>query len=223
MTILAQDLINDIAVDLSDTNFVTWSAAELLTYLNAGTLRVCVNRPDASSSVENLKLVPGTKQNIPSTSRRLLSINRNMGADGVTPGKIITTTDQRSMDLYNPNWHKDTAKTAIDHFMYDEETPDTFFVTPPVHAITSVYVEAKLANNPTKIVDAATENVQIDDVYRPALEHWMLYKAYEKETDSAQSISDSRFNYQAFHDLLGIKVKVDVAYSPSREIKDGKS
>lgn len=222
MTILAQDLINDIAAELSDETFITWTADELLAYLNSGILRVCLLRPDASSSVESIQLVAGTKQSLPATARRLLDIFRNMGADGLTPGKAITSTDTRSMDLYSPNWHKNTAKTVIDHFMYDEETPDTFFVTPPVHATTQVHVEAKFANNPTVINDAATENVTINDVYRPALEHWMLYKAYDKETDSAHSVAEAKFHFQAFNQLFGLKNKVDVAYSPSREVKEGK-
>lgn len=222
MTILAQDLINDIADELSDSGHVTWSAAELLAYLNAATLRVCLLRPDASSSVENMLLVAGTKQTLPTTARRLLDINRNMGSDGLTPGKIITATDQRSMDLYNPTWHTDTAKTSIDHFMYDEETPDVFYITPPAHATTNVYVEVKLANNPAIITDAAAENVQINDVYRPALEHWMLYKAYGKETDSAHSVAEAKFHFQAFNQLFGLKGQVDRAYSPSREVQEAK-
>lgn len=223
MTILAQDLINDIADELSDETFITWTSAELLAYLNSATLRVCLLRPDASSSVEAIQLVAGTKQTLPATARRLLDIFRNMGADGATPGKAITSTDTRSMDLYRPTWHKDTGKTYVDHFMYDEETPDTFFVTPPVHTTTAVYVDMKLANNPTAITDSATENVQVNDVYRPALEHWMLYKAYDKETDSDHSVAEAKFHFQAFNQLFGLKGKVDNQYSPSREVKDGKS
>ncbi len=223
MTILAQDLINDIADELSDSSFITWTSDELLAYLNSATLRVCLLRPDASSTVESIQLVAGTKQTLPATSRRLLDIFRNMGDDGATPGKAITSTDQRSMDLFNPNWHKDTAKTSVDHFMYDEETPDTFFVTPPVHATTDVYIEMKLANNPAVIADASTENVQVNDVYRPALEHWMLYKAYDKETDSPHSVAEAKFHFQAFNQLFGLKGKIDVSYSPSREVKEGKS
>jgi len=223
MTILAQDLINDIADELSDADHITWSADELLTYLNSATLRVCLLRPDASSSVESIQLVAGTKQTLPATSRRLLDIFRNMGSDGATPGKIITATDQRSLDLYSPNWHKETAKTVIDHFVYDEETPDTFFVTPPAHATTDVYVEMKLANNPAIITDASAENIQVNDVYRPALEHWMLYKAYDKETDSPHSVSEAKFHFNAFGQLFGLKGSVDRAYSPSREVKEGKS
>lgn len=222
MTILAQDLINDIASELSDVNHITWTAAELLTYLNSATLRVCFLRPDANSSVESVQLVAGTKQSIPATSRRLLDVSRNMGVDGNTPGKVITSTDTRSMDLYRPTWHKDTGKTSIDHFMYDEETPQVFFVTPPVHDTTNVYVELKLANNPTVLTDPATENIPINDIYRPAIEHWMLYKSYDKETDSAHSIAEAKFHFQAFNQLFGLKMKVDLAYSPSREAKEGK-
>ena len=106
--------------------------------------------------------------------------------------------------------------------MYDEKTPDTFFVTPPVHATTAVFVEMNLANNPNMITDASTENVQINDVYRPALEHWMLYKAYDKETDSAHSVAEAKFHFQAFNQLFGLKTTVDATYSPSREAKEGK-
>ena len=222
MTILAQDLINDIANELSDVNHVTWSSVELLSYLNAATRRICLVRPDASSSVESLQLVAGTKQTIPATARRLLDVFRNLGDDGLTPGKAITTTDQRSMDLYDPDWHTETANIVVNHFMYDEETPNIFFVTPPVHAITQVHVEVKVANNPTVITDTSTENVQIDDVYEPAIRHWMLHMAYSKETDSPTSESDARFHYQAFNGLLGLKIKVDMAYTPSREVKEGK-
>ncbi len=222
MAILAQDLINDIAEELSDTNFITWTSAELLTYLNSATRRVCLLRPDASSSVESIQLVPGTKQTIPTTSRRLLDIVRNLGADGATVGKAITTIETRDMDLYDPNWHKKTAKTYVDHYMYDEETPDVFFVTPPVHAITNVYIEMKLANNPLVLTDSATENIPVNDIYRPAIEHWMLYKAYDKETDSENSVAEAKFHFQAFNMLFGQKYKVDLAYSPSREAKAGK-
>jgi len=79
-----------------------------------------------------------------------------------------------------------------------------------------------LANNPTMITDAGTENVQVNDVYRPALEHWMLYKAYDKETDSASSLAESKFHFQAFNQLFGIKTKVDYVYSPSLEMKEDK-
>jgi len=215
-------LINDIASELSDSDNTTWGSAELLSYLNAAIRRICLFRPDASSSTESMQLVAGTKQNIPATARRLLDIVRNLGSDGATVGKAITTTDQRSMDLYNPSWHQDTATTYVNHFMYDEETPDVFYVTPPVHASTQVHIEVKVAVNPTVIADAATENVPIDDIYSPAIEHWMLHMAYRKETDSVDSIAESNFHFQAFNSLLGIKNKVDVVYSPSREVKEGK-
>lgn len=222
MTILAQTLINDIASELSDVDHVTWSADDLLSYLNAATRRVCLVRPDAKSSVESIQLAAGTKQSLPADARRLIDVTRNMGTDGASPGKVVTAIAQRDLDLYRPTWHSDTKKTYVDHFVYDEETPDTFFVYPPVSSTTNVYVEAKLAKNPTVLTDAATENVDIDDVYEPAIRHWMLHMAYNKETDSQASSMESKFHYQAFNDILGIKSRTDLAFSPSREVKDGK-
>ena len=221
MTILAQDLINDIAAELSDPQHVTWSPDEHLSYLNAAVRRVCLLRPDASSDVVSFQLAAGTKQSIPAAARRLLDITRNMGIDGSTVGKAITVTDMRSLDLYSPNWHEDTAKTAIDHFMYDEDTPQIFYVTPPVHATTQVHVELKYAENPDILTDAEAENIPIDDVYEPAIRHWMLHMAFGKETDSIESAVTSKLHYQAFHDILGVKTKVDVAYTPSRKEKEG--
>ena len=223
MAILAQDQINDIASELSDTSFITWSSTELLDYLNAAIRRVCLVRPDAYSDIQPVQLAAGTKQSLPAAARRLLDITRNMGTDGLTAGKVVTSTDQRSMDLYNQNWHKDPAKTAIDNFMYDEEVPQIFYVYPPVHATTAVYVEMKYAQNPPVITDAATTDIPLDDIYEPAIRHWMLHMAYAKETDSRESGSASQLHFKGFHDILGVKSQVDVMYSPSREVKEGKS
>lgn len=216
-------IVESIAKDLSDISYVTWSKIELTEYLNSALRRICLARADASSAVETVKLVAGTKQSIPASSRRLLDIVRNMGSDGTTAGKVITSVDMNSLSLYRPSWHTDTAKTAIKHFMYDDIVPKTFYVTPPVHATTNVYVEIKVSKNPVEISNVETDAISIEDVYEPAIRHWMLYRALSKETDASVSIQEAAMHMAAFNEVLGIKGKTDLTFSPSVETQEGKA
>jgi hypothetical protein len=215
----AIDLVTGVAEELDDVSYVTWSKAELTNYLNSAQRQVALVRPDASSEISNLTLVAGTKQSLPSTARRLLDITRNMGSDGSTPGKPVRAIEEVSLDLYRPGWHSETGKTAIKNFAYKEETPRDFYVYPPVHATTTVIVEARLAVNPAEITDVDNDAISLDDVYEGPLRNWMMHLAYSKETDSIESRTLAARHEQSFYNSLGIKTKVDVGFSPSIELK----
>lgn len=218
MTILAQDLINAIAAELSDETFVTWTEADLTGYLNSALRQLVLVRPDVSSSTENITLNPGTKQSIPITALRLLDIVRNMGADGATPGKPIWSIPEKTLNSYRPTWHSETGKSVIKNFVYDEDEPKTFYTYPPVHAVTTVIVEAKFSVMPAEITDVTVDSIPVDDVYEGPLREWMLYRAYSKETDSTESRDLARQHEKSFYQSLGIKTQVDVKLSPSKEV-----
>lgn len=212
----AIDIVVEVASELSDSTYILWSKAELTEYLNDAQRQIALVRPDAASSIENITLVAGTKQAIPTTARRLLDIVRNMGA-GATPGKPIRVVEEESLNLFRPTWHSDTEKSVIKNYTYDERTPDTFYVYPP--AVVGTVVEAKLANNPTEITNVDIDAISLNDVYISPIRDWMLHRAYSKETDSSESRSLAASHRQAFYAALGIKTKVDVSASPSVELK----
>lgn len=216
MAILVSEVLADLTDELSDPSYVTWTEAQLISYINDAQKQLSLVRPDSTSVIEAVQLVPGTKQTIPSTNRRLLDIVRNMGADGVTPGPPVRATDRDTLDLFNQDWHNDAVATAIKNFIYDEDYPDTYYVTPPVHGSTAVYVEGVFSKNPT-VLTLTTESLEVDDVYKAPILHWALFRAYSKEMESRTSIMNKQFHYKAFYDALGIKVRVDAGSSPSKE------
>lgn len=215
----AIDIVEEVASELADTSYITWSKSELTGYLNDAQRQIALVRPDASSAVENITLVAGTKQSIPSDARRLLDITRNMGSDGSTPGKPIRATEAETLNLFRPTWHSEAGRTVIKNFVYDERTPDTFYVYPPAHAATTVIIEAKLAKNPTDISDVDNDAISLNDVYISPIRDWMLYRAYSKEVDSTDSRSLAVQHLNSFYQALGVKSKVDVSMSPSIELE----
>jgi hypothetical protein len=214
-------IVNDIAQELTDPNFRIWSKENLTDYLNSAQLLISELRPDATSAIENLTLDPGTKQTLQASHRRLLDLVRNMGSDGVTPGKPIWAITEEILNTYRPKWHSESGKTVVRNFVYDERTPSVFYVYPPVHPTIAVIVEGKIQKNPEIITDVDSEAIELNDAYVTAIKQWMLYRAYSKETDSMESRSLASEHYRAFAELMGVKVKVLREYTPSAEIKKG--
>jgi len=214
-------LITQLAADFQDEDYDQITKLEWAEYLNSAQRQVALVRPDASFSIESILLVSGTKQSLPSNGLRLLDIVRNMGVDGLIPGRPVTATDQATMDLYDRNWHTKTGQTSIKAYMLDERSPKEFYVTPPVVVGTAVYVEAKMSVLPTEIADPDIDAIGLDDIYEGPIRHWMLHRAYSKETDSPGSQQQARIHWNWFFQSLGIKTQTDKMYTPSVEVKSG--
>jgi hypothetical protein len=217
---LASDIIAGAANALSDEDHVTWTLGDLIRDINSAQQQIAILRPDASSAVQALQLVAGTKQSIPAGARRLLGLTRNLGSDGNTPGKPITVVDRESLDLLSLYWHSGTGKTAVQHFTYDERTPEVFYVYPPVSATTAVHVEASISEVPAAVANEGDE-LALNDIYQNAVLEWVLYRAFSVETDSQTSANEAAKHHRAFYEALGMKYKSDLTFSPSKEVKDG--
>lgn len=214
---LASQLIAAAATELNDDDLITWTQDDHIEFINSAQRQVAVERPDASQTSESIALVAGTKQTIPAGYRRLLDITRNMGADGLTPGKPIIGVDRASLDLANQYWHSATGKTSVQNYTYDEKTPEIFYVSPPVKAGEVVQIEAVFSTVPAEVTDPADE-LAINDIYYNAILDWMLYRAFSVEVDSANSGAMAARHYAAFGNFFDKKYKIDIGFSPSKEI-----
>jgi hypothetical protein len=214
----AVTLIQNLASEFKDTDYVLVTTDDWTSYLNDAQKQIALVRPDASYSIESITLSPGTLQTLPANGLRLLDITRNMGTDGATPGRPIRATDEDTLNLFNRNWHTATPKTEIKNFIYDERTPKNFYVTPPVHATTAVQIEVKMSVLPAEITDYQNDAISLDEIYDGAIRHWMLHRAYGKESDSPNSAQLSLSHMNSFYALLGLKTRTDVALTPSEEI-----
>lgn len=156
-------LLND-----TDPQFDRWPEIELVGWLNDAHLAIAKFLPMASSRVDAIKLKPGTRQSLetiaaadcipgdgttptaPILGMQLLSLNRNMGASGASPGRTIRVVDRDVLDAQLSGWHTVTG-TEVREFTYDPQVPRYFYVSPGVHASTAVWVEAAYNAQPIRI------------------------------------------------------------------------
>jgi hypothetical protein len=204
----AAELYSDIAYDRISTT--TW-----MRYLNAAIRALILVRPDAGAVVESVQLVAGIKQTLPTGALRLLDIIRNMGADGATAGKICTPSSRHHVNYSNLLWPAASGDTAIENFCYDAEMPSVYYVTPPVHATTAVYVEMATSQLPTKIT-ATTDVVNVNDIFFEPIIQYMLYKAYAADDEGAEKQS-AEGHFQKFIQLVGAEKKVSLDYGPEKK------
>jgi hypothetical protein len=210
MATFASELIDQAAAALLDGDNVRWLRLDLLSYLNAGQREIATYKQEASSIVGNIPLVAGSLQTIPVGERGLLDITRNMGVSGNSPGRAIRLIERESLDESVPNWHSGTRKAEIAHFMTDPRTPTRYYVYPP--ALPTV-VEAVRSVTPEPCVGEQSV-VSINDTYLNALLNYMLYRAYEKDSDFSSNDSKSKAHYQLFAAQVGISTEADKATAP---------
>ena len=133
---------------------------------------------------------------------------------------VVDSDSSRSkiLDETLPNWHETTAGTnKIEHYIYDPADPKHFYVYPKAvsgtHSLEIVYSSA-----PSEIsisnFDTDTTTISLDDVYANCILDYMLYRAYQKDSEYAGNAERSMMHYQSFSNALGVKTQADGAITP---------
>jgi len=211
MAITANTIIVGASELAQDEGNVVWEADQALAWVNDAQRAVASVRADAVIDTDPLLLVPGTKQEI--TGRRLMSIGRNLGPDQTTPGPAIRLVDRGMKDDFNPDWHTDDASTEILEYMYDARSPKLFYVWPPVHPTTDVYIEATQSVDPTDCTSASSP-IDMDDIYGPALIEWVAYRFFCRDAEEVPDVQRAVRHFTNFFQILGAKMQADMAVNP---------
>lgn len=217
-----KDILFAVSTQLQDVDpqFERYTQRELVTWLNEGQKAIAKYVPSSCSRVDAVKLSAGTKQSIqkivaanvlrdgvsPSADVygiAVMSVVRNMGANGLTPGKAVRITDRETLDAYTPNWHTETG-TEIAGYVYDPKTPQVFFVTPGVKSDAVVWVDLQYMFNPPEISvtgsygmdDADTTTVGIDESNTDDLTNYILARAYAKDSESSNVAMSNMYGGQ---------------------------
>jgi len=206
---IAKDVIEAVAWALHDLDpetgegYVRWPKPRLLDFVNRAQLQVVKNVPEASSEFTAMQLVAGARQAIPASALRLLTITRNLGADGLSPGRHVALTDRGTLDAQLVTWGVNTTSISeIESYVYDDRVPKTFYVYPPLATGDSVFVELGVSMKPEACV-AETDTLALDDIYFSPIFHWMMYLALNLELDDSSSSSKALHHYQCFSVELG--------------------
>ena len=212
-TVKAVDLINRAEEILQDNTNVRWSQQTLLNYLNDGQREVVLFRPDANPVNASFTLAANAaKQTLPSAALRLLSIYKN-ASPTTTP---ITNIERRVLDDHIEDWYGTTG-TNVEHNVYDPMDPKIFYVYPHTTSssatISIVYSSAPGDITISNFTSDSTV-ISLDDVYANAILDYMLYRAYQKDTEYAGDMQRSAMYLQSFQNSLGVKNQVDAGSTP---------
>jgi hypothetical protein len=211
---IASDITLVVSSQLNDVDRITWLEDALHEYLTTAEEQIVSIRPDSYSVVTTMQMVAGTKQSLPATALRLLDIKRNMGSDGLTPGRAVLVTDNDSLDLFEAGWNTAAQVAAIYNFIYDERTPNTFYVDPPSDG--NGHLEISVSQIPPQIT-SENQPLVVKDIYRNALIQWCMFRAYSIEVDSASSQQRAAKHEKSFYIMMGKKFERDIIFSPSPE------
>lgn len=210
LIILAAQKFGDYDADgaSDDAKYSRVKVEDWVKFYNLAQRQLVLQRPDAHYKFDQWQLTADkTQQDLPSDALALISVDRNMGDDGSTPGAPIREVDRAVIDDFISTWHSDTGETEVELYAYSLRTPRHFWVYPRVHATTAVYVEGAYGYAFTDAAYATISSTDVeagDQFINPLLE-WMLREAWSVDTDSAQSQSLKQQHEEAFYRSLGIE------------------
>jgi len=212
-TTKAVDILDRASIILQDNTNVRFPNDELLKFFNDAQKEVVLHRPDANMQNAAFTPIDGSKQTIPTSGLRLIDVVRNVG------GYAVTQIDRKILDETLPNWHNtvQNATKKVEHFVFDPADPKTFYVYPKaIEASDSLEIIYSAA--PTDIAisnfDTDTTLISLDDIYANCILDYILYRAYQKDSEFAGNAQRSMMHYQGFANALGVKTQVDGAITP---------
>ena len=209
---IASDILDRVSMQLNDQGRVRWTLPMLLNYLTDAMRQTVLVRPDANARAHVVKLTPGsTRQRIPEGSLMFLAMVRNMGPDGLTPGRPIEPTTREAMNTLASGWHLEFGSEEIDQYAFVQATPDCFWVTPPPGE--SVFVEIECADDIPQ-VRALTDALPLSGIWAEPLREYVLYRAYSLNATSAADRGRATEHLQQYYVALGYEDRARVLGNP---------
>ena len=218
-----QDITSPVSTILFDNTNVRWSITELTQYVNDGQRAIVLLRPDANAENKSVRLISGTKQAVPTDGISFINMTRNMGSDGNTPGRAVRIASREALDNEAPDWHYNNFGTVLEHYVFDKANPLVFYVYPGVKPATTgqpngstsnVWCEIIYSQIPTKVANL-TDVLDLPDHYGPALQEYVLHRAYSKDASYAGNAQRAATHLQNFANGLQISMQVLVAMMPT--------
>lgn len=214
-TVTAKTIIDKASIQLIDLTNIRWTRAELLAWLNDGLRQIVTIQPSASSTTVSKQLAAGTRQYIPTDGWLLLSVYRNMGTNGTTPGRIIRIISREILDSFNPYWNTDTATAEVRNYMYTDQDQLAFYVYPPNTG--TQYIELNYSVQPVDLT-LETQPIPIFDVFQSALVDYILYRACSKDAEYAPGVALSQSYMATFVAAIQGKNQSEITSNPTQSL-----
>lgn len=212
----ASDIIDRVRDQLVDTDDVKrWSDTELLRWVSDGQRTIALAVPSAASKREVIQLAEGTLQELPDDAHLLLSVIRNMGTNGSTPGRAVRLVTREVMDAQNPDWHSTPAATVVRNYIFDTQERTSFWVYPPSNG--QGYVQVNYAYVPDELASTDSE-LEIRDIWLTALVDYVMYRAHQKDSEFAAGQGVAAGYLQAFIAAVGARGNAESEENPNLQL-----
>ncbi|MBC2712867.1 MAG: hypothetical protein HGJ94_18315 [Desulfosarcina sp.] len=219
MTVTAQDIADAAAEKLFDSGFDRHATADHLDWINDGQAAACLFKPDISTQKNTLALVEGTYQSISLTAHALIRPVQNLGTDGNTPGTEIRIVDFDHFTTLNSGWMVAAAAAAVELVMFDENDPRHFHCYPQQPSSNQGKISVIEAVLPA-VVTPISAVITIQDIYKPLLIAYDLYRAYSIEAKHSRTArADATNQWNLFVTGLGRKDLVEKSIDPNNIIR----
>jgi hypothetical protein len=192
---------------LTDVSGITWPASVLLVYLNYAVREILDAKPEANAVLALLDMVAGTRQALPTGWNVLINAKRNMGANGMTPGLVISQVPRLIIDSALPDWHTWPADPIVRNVITDDRDPYFFDTFPPQPADTTQKIEAIGSVYPAKATDPANDGFPLPGAYEVPAVDYMIYRALYESTTIPNALAKATTSLNKFYQGLGIKTQ----------------
>lgn len=255
MTTLVRDFLLGVSTTLQDVSPQgrRWPERELTYYANFAAKALFKYLPYLGSAVDTIRLSPGTKQDLTTVvAARIKSSDgsttddrygiafeagvRNMGADGLTPGRAVRLVPREQKDASNPDWHLSDPATVVREVMHDRATPLVFWTSPPVHPTTPVWMDVQWMREPRRISDAGASStgfmryaadgsgvggsdlMPIRDAQIEDAHNYVVAVSLMKGSKNVQNLPKAQQHAQAFLSSLNAQVQAITGTNPKLQL-----
>lgn len=215
--LVAGDLIKKCSITLKDTEFVRWTEAELLAYLDEAHREIARNAVGSYVKTVVQDLVKGSKQALPADTHLLVSVVRNM-TDLDEPCEPVRITTRALLDSFEPHWHMCPQRRLVENYVYDDRTPQVYFVYPPNDG--SGHVEVMYSAIPEKLT-ATSDVLVLRNEFEAPLLMYVLYRAYCKDSDYSAGLQVASNYYQSYQTSLQQAMAVIGTKTPNTSLIKG--
>lgn len=216
MAVAASSILDRVRKQLiDDGSQKRWSDVELLSWLSDGQRAIVAVAPSAYARTTAMKLVAGTKQSVPDDGYMLLTVTRNMGLDGASPGRAIRISQRDAIDGFNPDWHRANQTQTIQNYIYDPAQKTVFYVYPPANG--ESYIEVVYSASPPDI-NTLGSLIHLPDIYQTPLFDYVMFRALQKDSDFGAGQQLAATYRQLFEAFMNASSSAELAENPNLQL-----
>lgn len=191
MATTVQSLLDRFDALMNDVGAVRWPTAERLMWVNDGQRELVTFKDDANTKTAILQTSVGARQALPNTT----DCYKIVGVRAGHTNRAVLPCDRAALDAFKPDWMADSNDDPVKNWMPDE-SPMAIWVYPSRLTGGDQMMITYVAYPPT--VTEGADSIGVRDAYSTNVLHYMIYRAYSKDAETAGNAELAAAAYQLF-------------------------